>query len=243
MRPQEKLPFEGMELRPAPQFTRRLPLADQVFDDLLQRILSLELPPNTSLSRSDLADFYGISQTPLRDALLQLENAKLLGIYPQSRTVVSAIDVNDIRETQFLRAAVEKEIVALLAERNNGSQLLAAEDTISRMERLAREIDMDFESFDREDKTFHASLFAAADKSGLYELIEARSGNLNRIRRLHLSFREDTKPARVIEDHRSILMAIVEGDTAKARAAIRSHLSHTLDRVDELRKRFPELFA
>jgi DNA-binding GntR family transcriptional regulator len=239
---QDKPPKQGLIVRPAPEFNRRMPLADQVYDDLNQRILSLELPPNLSLSRTELSKFYGISQTPLRDALLRLETDHLLRIYPQSRTVVSPINVNDVRETQFLRNAVEKDIVGLLSSESQGSSLLPAEDSIMRMDRIASQQEVDFEAFDREDKIFHASLFQAAGKTGLFEMIEARSGNLNRIRRLHLSFREDAKPARVVEDHRSILVAIAEGDAGKARAAMRSHLSHTLDRLEELRLRFPDLF-
>ena len=231
-----------MSARPAPEFNRRLPLADQVLDDLRSRILSLELPPNTALSRNELSDFYGISQTPLRDALLKLESDRLLRIFPQSRTLVSPLNLNDIRETQFLRNAIEKEIAGLLASQHVGCEILAAEDTISSMERLAAQPEMDLAAFNRADKTYHAALFAAAGKSGLFDMIEARSGNLNRVRHLHLRFREDAKPARVIEDHRSILVAIVEGDAGRARAAIRSHLSHTLDRLEELNKKFPDLF-
>ena len=237
-----KLPNAGMAARPAPEFNRLTPLADQVLFDLRNRIISLELPPNTALSRKELSEFYAISQTPLRDALQKLETEGMLRIFPQSHTLVSPLNLNNIRETQFLRNALEKEIVGLLATQYVGTEILTAEDTISTMELLASRKKLDLEAFNIADKTYHASLFAAAGKRGLFDMIEARSGNLNRVRNLQVKFRQYTKPAHVIEDHRSILLAITEGDAGRARAAIRSHLALVLSRLEELNKKFSNLF-
>ena len=61
--------------------------APQIFETLRDRIMSLELKPNTLLSRSALQSEFGISQTPVRDALMKLEQEGLVEIYPQHATV------------------------------------------------------------------------------------------------------------------------------------------------------------
>src|SRR5687767_7668084 len=87
--------------------------APQVFDHLREQILSLELAPGTVLSRAELADAFGLSQTPIRDALIRLAEEGLVDIFPQHATAVSRIDVGSARQAHFLRRAIETEVVRL----------------------------------------------------------------------------------------------------------------------------------
>jgi DNA-binding GntR family transcriptional regulator len=223
-------------------FDRKRPLVDQVYDDLRRRILAFELAPDASLSRQDLSEHYGVSQTPLRDAIGKLERDGLVEIYPQSKTIVTRIDVGLVRETQFMRTAFEVEIVGMLAADPGKSKIAPAEESVERMQWTLQR-DPGFDEFNRLDKEFHRSLYAAADKLGLYEVVESRSGQLDRIRRLHLQMREESKSAEVVMDHSRIVMAIRSSDVENARAAMRVHLSGTLSRLDKLRERFPGCFA
>lgn len=222
-------------------FDRRLPLAEQVYDDLRRRIVSLELPPEHSLSRQELSEYYGVSQTPLRDAIQKLEGEALLEIYPQSKTLVTRIDTSLVRETQFMRTALEVEIVALVAANPDKSALAPVEEAHERLSAVMRR-GGPFEEFTRYDKEFHRNLYAAADMAKLYDLIDARSGQLDRIRRLHLQLKEENKSLQVVDDHARILAAIRSSDVEAAKDAMREHLSGTLKRLDALRARFPECF-
>jgi DNA-binding GntR family transcriptional regulator len=220
---------------------KRTPLADQVYADLRKRIVSLDLPPNSSLSRQELSAYYGVSQTPLRDAIQRLEAEGLLDIFPQSKTVVTLIDDRLVRECQFLRTALESEIVALLAADPDKSKIDAAQESLARMEWvLAR--DRELEEFDRLDKQFHRGLFIAADKQGLHDLVESRSGPLDRLRRLHLHAQGERKPERVIADHTKIIDMIRDSRVEDAKDAMREHLSGTLARLETLTELFPGHF-
>ncbi|WP_163263993.1 GntR family transcriptional regulator [Chelativorans alearense] len=223
-------------------FDRKLPLADQLYGHLRERIISLELPPGTSLSRNELSDFYRVSQTPLRDAILRLEKEGLVEIFPQSRTVVTRIDTGRVREDQFLRSAVETEIIALIAADPDKSRLAPVRDAFARQVAIS-DRNGDFQDFVKLDKAFHRQLFAAADKLGLYALIDERSGQLDRVRRFHLHLPDEGKMQQVIADHRAILAAVEAGDVEGARVAMRSHLSGTLSKLDELAARFPDSFG
>ena len=66
--------------------------APQVFEQLRERIVSLALPPGTVLARAELAQAFGVSQTPVRDALMRLGEEGLVDVFPQHATLVSRID-------------------------------------------------------------------------------------------------------------------------------------------------------
>jgi DNA-binding GntR family transcriptional regulator len=224
------------------EFDRRLPLAQQVYADLRRRIVSLELPPDAPLSRVELSQHYQISQTPLREALQKLGEEGLVATYPQSRTEVSRIDVAQIFEAQFLRKAVESDIVARLAADPQKTRLAAAEET---HERLARswEREQSFETFSEFDRQFHRDLYAAAGVVSLVQLVEKRCGQLDRIRRLHLQWFSDRKPETVVADHQLILDTIRRSDVEGAQQAMRDHLAGTIGRLEVLRSNFPQYFS
>ena len=92
-----------------------VPVRDQVFDRLREAILSLELTPGTTLSRTTLATQFGVSSTPIRDALMRLEEEGLVEVFPQHATVVSPIDLTLAHQAHFLRRSLELEIVRSLA--------------------------------------------------------------------------------------------------------------------------------
>src|SRR4051794_94845 len=72
--------------------------APQVFERLREMILVLDLVPGTVLSRAELAARFGVSQTPIRDALLRLGEEGLVDIFPQHATVVSRINLASARQ-------------------------------------------------------------------------------------------------------------------------------------------------
>lgn len=224
------------------QFDRRLPLAQQVYADLRRRIISLDLPPDSPLSRVELSQYYQISQTPLREALQKLGEEGLVATYPQSRTEVSRIDVDQILEAQFLRKAVEADIVARLAADPDKAKLAAAQDSHDRLAR-SWERDQSFEEFAELDRQFHRDLYAAAGLASLIELIEKRCGQLDRIRRLHLQWFNDRKPEKVVSDHQSILEAVLRSDVEGAQRAMREHLAGTIGRIEVLRSNYPDYFG
>src|SRR5258707_15507919 len=79
--------------------------APQVFERLRGMIVALELPPGSPLSRAALAEQFGVSSTPIRDALMRLDEEGLVEGFPQYATVVSRIDGHRAHQPHFLRQA------------------------------------------------------------------------------------------------------------------------------------------
>ncbi|OZI35741.1 GntR family transcriptional regulator [Bordetella genomosp. 1] len=221
---------------PALNLDRSRHAAPQVFEKLRDLIISLELTPGTVLPRPELADAFGVSQTPIRDALLRLSEAGLVDIFPQHTTVVSRIDVAAARQAHFLRRSLELEIVNLLAQRTDSALVARLQRHID--DQLAARGADDYPAFIAADQAFHREMHEAAGVAGLWDLEQRYSGHVDRLRRLHLP--EAGKAERILDDHRRILARIAAHDAVGAQAALREHLSGTLSQVEDICRRYPD---
>ena len=201
--------------------------APQVFDRLRDAIVSLELAPGTVLARHVLAEQFGISQTPIRDALMRLGEEGLVDIFPQHATVVSRIDVPAAREAHFLRRSIELEIVRGLARQVPEGLIARLQAQIVLQTTLA-------EAQNYRD-------FVAAD--------QARGRHRRNLDPVHAVERtvdrgvvavDDGAAEAVLRGHQAIVEAIARQDSEGAQATLRAHLSGTLSALDEICARYPE---
>jgi len=229
--------------RAVPRFAGRLDrdrqAAPQVFERLRDMIISLVLPPGSPLSRAALAEQFGVSSTPIRDALMRLEEEGLVDVFPQFATVVSRIDVRLAQQAHFLRQALELEIVRLLAAGHGETLGADLHRTIARQQQYAKA--GDFEKFMAADNDFHAQLYAAIDKQDIWALVHSRSGHIDRLRRLHLP--SPGKAQDIVRHHKLIAKSIDAGEPDEAQKHLRTHLSGTLRDLDSIRARYPEYLS
>lgn len=213
-----------------------------VYRSLRDRIVRLDLPPGTSLVRADLAQTYGVSLTPLRDALQQLGKEGLVHIYPQSRTLVTPIDLRAVAEAQFMRIALETEVVRRLAGGMPTGGMDALRDLSARQAAVSAD---DPPQFQELDEAFHQLLFVLAGHEDSQRLMRSHAGHLERVRRLSLPEEgaERTNTQAVLAGHGAILDALGTGDAPAAIAAMRAHLQRTVHRVEEKRAAWPDWFS
>lgn len=225
-----------LEILPKLQLDRSRHAAPQVFEKLRDLIVSLELAPGTVLPRKELVEVFGLSQTPIRDALIRLSEEGLVDIYPQHTTVVSRIDIAAARQSHFLRRSLELEIVYTLANQENAALVSRLQAHIDHQRAsLGRD---QYGDFIASDQAFHRDMYEAAGVASLWELGQRRSGHVDRLRRLHLP--EPGKAQRILEDHQRLLDAIAAQDAPQAQHVLREHLSGTLNQVDDICKRYPD---
>ena len=210
--------------------------APQVFERLREQIIALELAPGAVLARDQLAAAFGVSQTPVRDALIKLSEEGLVDIFPQHATVVSRIDTHSAQQAHFLRRAIELEIAATLA--SAPAELLVAQLRAQVDVQAALASGDDYDRFIAADREFHRLMYVAAGLPDLFDLVRRRSGHVDRLRRLHLP--TVGKARAVVRDHRRIVDAIAAGDAPQAQQRVREHLSGTLGQVDQLRAEHPD---
>lgn len=215
-----------------PSFTLKLA------EDMRQRIVSLEFAPGSNLSRKQLQDHYGVSSTPVRDVLLKLQEEGLVEIVPQSRTIVSLIDLEQARQAHFLRSSVERALVVQLASGEPDPVLIEVLENILQLQEESAAKDLT--AFAALDQRFHQELFVSASMIHVYSVIRRESMHIDRIRALHLPV--GGKVEQILHDHRRIIDSIKAAKPDEAADAITTHLSQSIAVAGDLRNKMPTYF-
>jgi GntR family transcriptional regulator, rspAB operon transcriptional repressor len=208
-----------------------------VYATLRRKVLTMELPPGASLSENELAAALGVSRTPVRESLILLAEEGLVQVFPKVGSFVSRVDPVRVADAQFLREAVELTALDDLPATLDTGLLAELDDNLRRQDAPGIEL----EEFFRLDEEFHHGLLKLSGHGAAWATVSAAKGHLDRARRLGLH--EASPPAANAAQHRAILTAVVGGDLAAARSAMRTHLRAVFDDVERIRARSPELFA
>ncbi len=217
---------------------RRVTSATQVFETLRGEIVAARLPPGTPLADRGLVERFGVSRTPVREALIRLAEIGLVDVRPQFGTFVSRIAVAAIPEAVLIRKALEGVTVEKAAERTGTGRLDTLEHAIRRQKACAAVGDND--GFHEADEAFHAAIADLAGHPGIWALVTQAKIQLDRARRLTLPILG--RAEQVIVEHEAILARIAAGDAAGARSAMEGHLGAVIPDVAEIRSRHPDFF-
>ena len=204
-------------------------VTDAVFRTLYRRILSLDLPPGTRMSETELAAMMDVSRQPVRDAFYRLSKLGLLTIRPQRPTVVSAISERAVRQARFIRAAIETETVRKACQHCGAGDALALEAILDLQDAAAGLGDS--MTFHLLDDQFHHEICARGGVGFAWEIICDIKGNMDRVRFLTLPFAVPETQG----DHRAILAAIRARDPDGAAAAMQRHLGRIEQQIGRVR--------
>ena len=230
--PKARRPAKGLGGRSGPRATSASAVAAVLRDE----IVGMRLMPGTPLQDRVLSERFGLSRTPVREALLRLANEGLVDIFPQSGTFVSRIPVAAIPEALLIRQALEGITVEAAAIRRSTAGL----DEALALQRVAADRH-DARGFHDADETFHEALAALGGHPGIWRLLRSVKTQIDRARRLTLP--APGRMDQVIGEHERIRAAVAGGDVAAARAAMTLHLNVVIPDVAWLRDRYPDYFA
>lgn len=221
-------------MRPA----RRVTSATQVFETLRADIVAARLPPGTPLADRGLVERFGVSRTPVREALTRLSEIGLVDVRPQAGTFVSRVPVAAIPEAVLIRKALEGVTVEKAAERAEAGRLGSLERLVRRQKACAAAGDND--GFHEADEAFHAAIADLAGHPGIWALVTQAKVQLDRARRLTLPILG--RAEQVIVEHETIVARIAANDARGARHAMEGHLGAVIPDVAEIRSRHPDYF-
>jgi DNA-binding GntR family transcriptional regulator len=211
----------------------------RIYGDLRAELISLKRLPGDPISEADLARAYGISRTPVREAVRKLADEGLVEIFPQSGTFAARIPLAALPEAIVIRKALEETSARLAAERAQRSQVIALFAHLERQREAARLGDRD--AFHQADEAFHCAIAEAAGYRGIWTLVEQVKVHVDRYRRLTLP--QAGRMARAIAEHSAIAAAIEAGAGARAAQAMGLHLDGLLTDIPGIRRLNPEYFA
>src|SRR5450432_3969639 len=212
--------------------------SSKIYSDLRAELVSMQRRPGEAISEAEIALSYGVSRTPVREAILKLSDEGLLEIFPQSGIFVSRIPIAALPEAIIVRKALEATTAQLAAERAPASQILVLHAILERQREANAAGDAD--AFHQADEAFHATIAEIAGHPGIWKLIQQVKVHVDRYRRLTLPQRG--RIAQVIAEHEAVLTAIEAHDAGRAGSAMSRHLERLLDNITATQSINPEFF-
>lgn len=220
-----------------PYSVQRLPAAEFVYRQLRQRIASLELEPGSPAGEQALAEQFGVSRTPVREACARLAREGLVDIFARRGVVVAPLRERAVSNARFVREALELAIVRDAAERSDEAGLFALDQIIDE-QRWSLKRD-DPERFFEADEKMHRQLCVLAGREEVWFVIVDAKVHMDRARRLSL---REQGIKKLLADHEAIVHAIKARDADRAVEAMRRHLSDIDLQMDQIKARYPAYF-
>ncbi|MGD8218267.1 GntR family transcriptional regulator [Pseudomonas thivervalensis] len=186
-------------------------------ESLREAILDGRLPCGTALRQQELADLFGVSRMPVREALRQLEAQSLLNVVQHKGAVVAPLITNNAVETYALRSVLESFALRLSIPLLEERDLALAAQYIEQLETESNHAEIG-----KLNRLFHMSLYHKAPNSKLLDLIERELNEEERFLRFHLSSMGLGKLNQ--NDHRALLDAARAKDIDKAIVLLELHL-------------------
>ena len=213
----------------------RRALVDKLAAALQARVLSGELPSGTRLRQEALAAEFGVSRTPVREALRKLQASGLVELRPNKGALVRGLSAREIRDAYEVRAALEGLAAELAAGRILHEELGVLHGAQAEFRRALEQTEAARAAGAEPDEAEIARWGRANDL--FHQVIQEAAGNevlLRQLEHLHRSFPRDLSRTVLAEsssllqgnvaEHEAVLAAIEEHDPARARAEMLRHV-------------------
>ncbi len=202
----------------------------KLYQHLREAIIRTELEPGVGLSETRVGQQHGVSRTPVREAFQRLAEEGLLVVVPQVGSFVAPINLGAVRDSHFVRDALECRLAELAAQRIDATGRKALERSLADQRRAVARKDVD--AFFEADEAMHRCLADIAGHPKAWLGIQNAKAQLDRVRRLSL-----TEPAwtrQRLQEHRAIYSAVLEGKPAEAVRAMRAHLASVFAAIEKI---------
>ena len=199
------------------QMERHQTLREKILETIRDAILKGSLKPGERVSEPELAERFGISRTPIREAFRQLESEGYLVVIPRKGAVVASLSERDIEEFYAIKIILEGFAAKMAAEKLTDKDIERLETINERLAQIAK--DGDVKSFFRVHNEFHELFIKAAGNDKLYDMINQLVMKFKRLRLASLS-----QPGRMeisVEEHRNMIEAFRNHDGKRADSLVR----------------------
>ena len=196
------------------------PLSDQIYNQLRHAIVVGALAQGATIQEPLVAAHFGVSRTPVREALLRLRSDGLVIIKKQSGTFVAPIEPAMVEEGILVREALEPRVIEIAASRLSQREMAELESETRIMADATD--DNDGMAFITADDRFHQILIEAGGFPHIAEIIARVNAQLDRVR--HLSATNRNRARAAVREHRAIIKALRDSDKGRAAELLRDHL-------------------
>jgi DNA-binding GntR family transcriptional regulator len=194
----------------------------RVIEAVRKRIISGELEPGVSLSEIALAEAFGVSRTPVREALKQLQTEGLVEIRPRVGTFVTTPSRREINELFEMKALLEGAAARLLAQRGNVPELEGLHENLRATDRAVKAGDE--ERYADLVEEFHDLIIAGADNAKLHAHYRMLMNQLAYQRLVRTSLSQPGRPAKSGSEHHHVVELLEAKDGDAAERVMREHV-------------------
>jgi DNA-binding GntR family transcriptional regulator len=209
------------------------PLHERIYETLRAEVISGQRKPGELLSEAELARSWGVSRSPIREALRQLEQHDLVRWAPRRGATVARLTVAGLRDIYEVREALESLSAGLAAERGSPADLAKMRDLAAEVEQAQDE--GDYLRAIMLDDEFHR-LMASTTRN---RMLESQSGRvLDRVIMARMMVREEPgRTQEIVHEHQGILDALGQRDAKKAAEMAALHVRNARVRLMEMLQR------
>lgn len=203
-------------------------LSGRVFHEIREEILAGKYKKDEVLKEKAIGDRLGVSRTPVREALRQLELEGIVSIVPNRGATVVGISKEDIQDIYEIRARLEGLCAKWAAKNITQEQLDQLEENIYLFDFYAKK--KNYDHLLELDNKFHEVLYEASSSHMLLHVLSDFHHYVQRVRKITLAM-----PERVIksnEEHQLILEALKKHDEKKAEQLAENHMLYTIENMD-----------
>ena len=208
--------------RPDTDRLRHKTVSAAVADSLRQRILNGDLSPGVQLRQDALAEQFGISRIPVREALLQLEASNLVKIMPHRGAVVTGVSLEELEDIFQLRVQLEPQLLRLSAPHLTPADIQGLREVASAYSDTLTSGEIP--RWGELNRRFHLDLLKYAQRPRTLSILSGLLQDCDRPTRLQLSTDEDRARAR--QEHGRILDLCEAQKIEAAAEALFAHVEH-----------------
>lgn len=218
-------------MRPMPRRRRpRTYLADTVYERLRHAILEREFDPGEPLTEQELSHRFGVSRTPVREALAKLERDRLVRVVPKKGAFVRTVSHDDIRELYELREALEPLAIRLAAPRLDPEELAGFEMRLRELK--SRGPRVTYTEVRALGDEFHSYLVKQAGNAKLTDILE---GIRHQIRSVWtMSMLAPRRVQGLVHEHLAMVSALKRGDVRAAERLMVNHVRRVRESIFRL---------
>lgn len=209
-----------------------------IYRKLKEDIVAMRLRPGAPVVEKLIAQRFGVSRTPVREAVLKLAGEGLVDVFPQSGTFVSRIPLDDLPEVVVIRSALEQAAAGHAARRAEPDDIDALRANVAAQRAVSPD---DHEGFHLLDEAFHAMIADVAGYPGFWRLTRQVKVQLDRCRRLIMP--QPGRRAEALDEHEAVVNAIAAHQPEAASQAMAAHLERVLNLVCRAQASTPEHFT
>ena len=202
-------------------------LSARVYNHIRDGILSGRYKDGDELKEMTIGEELGVSRTPVREALRQLDLEGLITIIPNKGAFVEEVSLDDIRDIYDIRARLEGLCARWATEHITREQLDNLEETLCLTEYHTEK--KNYDKLYELDSLFHEQLYEAGGSRILNHVLSDFHDYVKMVRKATIS--TSSRSVTSTEEHRAIFEAIRDQDADRAEALAKEHVKHTIESI------------